>query len=88
MLWYTGCGANGQLGLNYTVAKELTPQRVERLCGKGVRKVVCGRYHTLALTGREEEGGEVWAFGDNGRGQAGLGTTLIVPSPERIGEWW
>jgi len=65
------------------MAKELTPQRIEGLCGVGVMRVVCGRYHSLVLDKR----GNVWAFGDNSRGQCGISTAMIVAAPEKIGGW-
>ena len=79
----TGCGSNGQLGTGYTMAKELIPQRIEGLCGLGVVKLVCGRYHTLAM----DKQGCVWTFGENSRGQCGLETALVVAAPERIGKY-
>lgn len=76
-----GSGANAQLGLGHNQPKEQTPQRVDSLCGLGGKALACGRNHSLLLT----EGGDVYGWGDNGRGQLGLPNVHMAPSPQKIG---
>lgn len=59
-----GHGGDGQLGLsNYQV--QTMPAMVKGLQGENVIDIVCGEKHTVALTA----GGDVFAWGDNTRGQ-------------------
>ena len=48
--------------------------------GEVVLQIVCGAFHTLALTG----GGALWACGANSHGQLGLGMLADCRAPERV----
>ncbi|CAH1255597.1 HERC1 [Branchiostoma lanceolatum] len=57
-VWSFGDGDYGKLGLGNSTAKS-TPQRVDPLCGIGVKKVCCGTQFSVALT----KDGRVFTFG-------------------------
>ncbi|XP_078688080.1 putative E3 ubiquitin-protein ligase HERC1 isoform X3 [Branchiostoma floridae x Branchiostoma belcheri] len=57
-VWSFGDGDYGKLGLGNSTAKS-TPQRVDALCGIGVKKVCCGTQFSVALT----KDGRVFTFG-------------------------
>ncbi|XP_071845609.1 probable E3 ubiquitin-protein ligase HERC1 isoform X3 [Apostichopus japonicus] len=59
-VWAFGDGDYGKLGLGHTTAKS-TPQKVEALCGIGIKKVYCGTQFTVALT----KDGRVMACGQD-----------------------
>lgn len=65
------CGKNekGQLG-HGTYSEHQTPFFVQRLPEK-ISEIACGEMHTLLLTNQ----GEIYAMGDNSKGQIGTGTT-------------
>lgn len=65
-----GQGRYGQLGSGST-ANRRTPAVVTGLSGVNIRKVDCGRDHTLLVTGA----GDLWTFGRNDFGQVGNGQT-------------
>ncbi|XP_060527187.1 probable E3 ubiquitin-protein ligase HERC1 [Cylas formicarius] len=48
-VWTFGEGDHGKLGIGHTTTKS-TPQRVETVCGVGVKKVGCGTNLTVFLT--------------------------------------
>jgi hypothetical protein len=56
----------------------LLPLPIRSLAAAGVRgkSAAAGRQHTLVL----DDGGRVWAFGDNARGQLGLGPARREPA--------
>lgn len=74
-LFAWGCGEQGQLGrrvLERLKQYGLRPTNVTPRSGRSrvvIRKVVCGAYHTLAIS---EDGG-LWTVGLNNYGQLGLG---------------
>jgi len=72
-LWVFGRNNCGQLG-DGTVADSSSPIQVNtvgRMNNAKVTAVAAGRYHSLAVDGH----GALWAWGDNGFGQLGDGTT-------------
>ena len=69
-----GMGSNGELGNGQTPAAQLTPVTVKKFDGttlSGVSEIAAGRNTGLALVS-----GNVWAWGENARGQVGDGTTV------------
>nr|XP_057932865.1 probable E3 ubiquitin-protein ligase HERC1 isoform X3 [Doryrhamphus excisus] len=58
MVWAFGDGDYGKLGLGNSTAKS-SPQKVEMLCGLGIKKVACGTQFSVALT----KDGKVFTFG-------------------------
>ncbi|CAG2108432.1 unnamed protein product [Medioppia subpectinata] len=78
-------GANecGQLGLGLVglAGDYYSPTRNEYLSAEGVVYLCCGYKHVLALS----ESGQVYGWGDNGRGQVGTGVAgNIVHIPTKI----
>ncbi|XP_074535241.1 E3 ISG15--protein ligase HERC5-like isoform X2 [Halichoeres trimaculatus] len=71
-----GEGSHGQLGHNSTET-EKKPRLVEGL-GEQAVQISCGRRHTLVLG----SSGQLWAFGDGGKGQIGTGCTedSLIPT--------
>ena len=68
-VWAWGWNSRGQMGpAGGTALKVGSPVKVSGLSGD-VTMVAAGRAHSLALVG-----GRVYAWGDNGSGQLGLGT--------------
>jgi alpha-tubulin suppressor-like RCC1 family protein len=74
-----GYNGNGELGLGDrgVSAYRVVPEKIPDFSGV---KIAAGCRHSLALS----ENGEVYAFGDNGSGQLGLGDTEERNSPTRI----
>lgn len=74
-LYSWGCGEQGQLGRRVLERHKLLglrPTNITPRLGRSrvsIRKVVCGSYHTLAIS----EDGNLWAMGLNNYGQLGLG---------------
>ena len=67
-----------QLGLGTTQEAPSSPQQVPGLpC---IVSVTCGEDYTFAL----DTSGALWGFGDNGKGQLGLGDTFIRLRPVRV----
>uniref|UniRef100_A0A8C6YER0 HECT-type E3 ubiquitin transferase n=1 Tax=Naja naja TaxID=35670 RepID=A0A8C6YER0_NAJNA len=60
MVWAFGDGDYGKLGLGNSTAKS-SPQKVDILCGIGIRKVACGTQFSVALT----KDGHVYTFGQD-----------------------
>ena len=57
-VWAFGDGDYGKLGLGNSTAKS-TPQRVDGLCGLGIKKICCGTQFTVAMT----KDGRAFTFG-------------------------
>ena len=73
-LFAWGSNVYGQLGDGTTIHHRATPVAVimsGALLGKTVTAIAAGRYHALALT----SGGKLFAWGANGAGELGDGTT-------------
>ncbi|XP_076011638.1 putative E3 ubiquitin-protein ligase HERC1 isoform X4 [Genypterus blacodes] len=60
MVWAFGDGDYGKLGLGNSTAKS-SPQKVDVLCGIGIKKVACGTQFSVALT----KDGKVFTFGQD-----------------------
>ncbi|XP_015275623.1 PREDICTED: probable E3 ubiquitin-protein ligase HERC1 [Gekko japonicus] len=60
MVWAFGDGDYGKLGLGNSTAKS-SPQKVDILCGIGIKKVACGTQFSVALT----KDGHVYTFGQD-----------------------
>ncbi|XP_069046831.1 probable E3 ubiquitin-protein ligase HERC1 isoform X3 [Lepisosteus oculatus] len=60
MVWAFGDGDYGKLGLGNSTAKS-SPQKVDVLCGIGIKKVSCGTQFSVALT----KDGHVYTFGQD-----------------------
>ncbi|XP_065336808.1 RCC1 and BTB domain-containing protein 2-like [Cloeon dipterum] len=77
-----GHNEDGQLGLGTTIYTKVPTKISSSLEQKRVVQVACSGDHTLALTSE----GEVYAFGVNGLGQLGLGSTVHhFLLPQRVG---
>ena len=77
-VWAWGYNFFGQLGDGTTVNK-LTPVQV-LAPGSGVVQLVVGTHHSLAL----KSDGSVWAWGWNGAGQLGDGTSVDKSVPVQV----
>ncbi|XP_017947879.1 probable E3 ubiquitin-protein ligase HERC1 isoform X4 [Xenopus tropicalis] len=60
LVWAFGDGDYGKLGLGNSTAKS-SPQKVDVLCGIGIKKVACGTQFSVALT----KDGHVYTFGQD-----------------------
>ncbi|XP_060031692.1 probable E3 ubiquitin-protein ligase HERC1 [Erinaceus europaeus] len=60
MVWAFGDGDYGKLGLGNSTAKS-SPQKVDVLCGIGIKKVACGTQFSVALT----KDGRIYTFGQD-----------------------
>ena len=71
-VWAWGYNGSGQIG-NNTTSDQHTPVQVQDADGvlAGITAVACGAEHCLAL----KSGDTVWAWGYNGEGQLGNGST-------------
>jgi len=89
-LWAWGWNASGQLGdgtsgMGGTTADKRYPVQVKNADSTpftDVKSVAAGNSYTVAL----KNDGTLWAWGDNGFGQLGLGDTADRYSPVRLGE--
>ena len=77
-VWAWGANGSGQLGDGSTSSSQV-PQQVAGL--RGVKAVVASGDHSLALRGAD---GSVWAWGANGVGQLGDGTTVARRLPVQV----
>ena len=71
-----GDGSYGRLGHGH-VSDQITPKRVESLLGVTAKQVACGSNHAAVCT----EDGQVFTFGQGGRGQLGHGDREHKTSP-------
>lgn len=80
-LWTWGDNTKGQLGDSLSSASRSLPARIGT--GTNWTAIAAGDFHTLAL----KADGTLWAWGDNGSGQAGTGSVVpgIQTSPVQIG---
>lgn len=77
--WCWGQGSSGQVGTGAPVAAQSTPAQVAG--GLTFSTIAAGGQHTCGRT----TGGVVYCWGDNGRGQLGVGTTVgQVAAPARV----
>jgi alpha-tubulin suppressor-like RCC1 family protein len=74
-----GYNAYGQLG-NGTTTESTTPVAVDLPAGVTATSVAAGGYHSLAIGSN----GTVYAWGDNGLGQLGNGTTTNSSTPVAV----
>ena len=91
-LYGSGWNGNGELGLGN--AEEFNMQKFSFVeitvpsSSKMIVQVACGRNHSVALTSE----GECFAWGDNGKGQLGVGdlvkrlspTPIVVPNVKSV----
>ena len=66
-LWACGTNGDGQLGLGDTISRSAFTQVTTNI--NNVKEVVCGYEHTFII----KNDGSLWACGNNGEGQLGLG---------------
>ncbi len=81
-VWAWGSNPSGRVGDGSTTDR-LVPVQVKRADGNaliGVKAVAAGRNHSLALVAD----GTVWAWGENGSGQAGSGDTTDQVNPQQV----
>ncbi|MEK7078973.1 MAG: hypothetical protein AAB929_02785, partial [Patescibacteria group bacterium] len=77
-VWTWGDGLSGQLGNGYPLQNRNTPVQVSGLTN--VIAIAGGVFHSIAL----KSDGTVWAWGDNGSGQLGDGTTISRATPVQV----
>jgi alpha-tubulin suppressor-like RCC1 family protein len=78
-----GANDRGQLGIGSFDPQRNTPVKLEHFppnTNTRITRVAAGRRHTLAIDSR----GNLWAWGANGNGQLGIGTTFDSPAPARV----
>jgi alpha-tubulin suppressor-like RCC1 family protein len=80
-LWAWGLNDAGQLGLGDVTASVDSPTRVG--VAHDWATIACGQDFSLAL----QKDGSLWAWGDNGFGQLGLGDTRQRDVPTRVPDW-
>jgi len=68
-VWTWGFNRYGQLG-HGDHKDQLRPKKVRALTGRSIAQVICGSWHTVAITGN----GIVYSWGWNEEGQLGLGS--------------
>ncbi|QKG55827.1 VCBS repeat-containing protein [Hymenobacter sp. BRD128] len=78
-LWVWGNNNSGQVGDGTFANQRLSPVRIGT--GTAWMSAVAGAYRTLAV----QAGGTLWAWGNNGSGQVGDGTTTQRTSPVQVG---
>lgn len=82
-VWTWGVNGSGQLGDGTTTTQKFAVQ-VKLTPGgaglTGVRDIACGSTHTVAL----KTDGTVWAWGNNGNGRLGNGTTTQANNPVQV----
>ena len=85
-MWASGHNGRYQLGTGNTSTYQNGVGPIAALSGKKIKQVcIGGSYygHTFVVTDKSENhrGGELWAWGYNGYGQVGTGSTNNVASP-------
>jgi alpha-tubulin suppressor-like RCC1 family protein len=86
-----GSNTSGQLGLATTPKgdagrfadpgeKFLSIDLPHKLDLPSIKKIICGSYHTIALT----HSGEIYVWGSNSHGQLGLGHETNVYTPQKL----
>ena len=82
-LWAWGNNGQGNLGQGNTTARSSPVQVGALMTWSSVSASIgpSGYSHTLAVN----TDGELWAWGDNGFGQLGLGDTTFRSSPVQVG---
>jgi alpha-tubulin suppressor-like RCC1 family protein len=78
-LFAWGCNGHGQLGLGHPYDRN-SPQRVEALCQRRIRRIAAGAQHSLVFV----EIGGLHSFGCNDHGQLGLGTNIGSRVPAQV----
>ena len=78
-LYSWGQNNNGQLGIGSTT-NQSTPTQVTLPQGKSVQNVIAGFYHTMATM----TDGSLYAWGNNGYGQLGIGNTTNQTTPTLV----
>eukprot|EP00803_Ostreobium_quekettii_P007034 evm.model.scf_2582.1 EVM.evm.TU.scf_2582.1 scf_2582:2859-15247(+) len=80
-----GSNEHGQLGLGDLAPDNVRrPRVVKALHGKMVMQVVCGKFHTLAVTAQSH----VYGWGQNSYGQLGLGDRVERHTPSLVDALW
>jgi alpha-tubulin suppressor-like RCC1 family protein len=80
-VWAWGTNASGELGDGTTVPHS-SPAHVIGLAG--ISSIAAGQDFSLAVEGDGDAEGIVWAWGANGRGQLGDGSTSMHAVPVRV----
>jgi len=78
-LFAWGCNGHGQLGLGHTSDRN-SPQRVEALCKRVIRRITAGAQHSLVFV----KSGGLHSFGCNDHGQLGIGTNIGSRVPVQV----
>ena len=78
-LYATGDNEDGQLG-NGTTTNKKAPVKVSLPAGVSATAIAAGEFHSLALGSN----GNLYAWGYNGNGQLGNGTTTNSPTPVEV----
>lgn len=77
-VWAWGYGKDGELGNGTTTEWQSEPVQVSGLAD--VVAIAAGNYHNLAI----KKDGTVWAWGNNGEGRLGDGTTTNRTTPVQV----
>ncbi|MCM3133646.1 hypothetical protein M3629_12685, partial [Paenibacillus polysaccharolyticus] len=77
-VWTWGLNMNGQLGNGKFGAETSTPQMIKQL--SNIIDISGGDKHSLALS----EDGSIWSWGDNSKGQLGIGTLEMSNVPVKV----
>jgi alpha-tubulin suppressor-like RCC1 family protein len=77
-LWAWGNRYNGRLGIGDTDNHAIEPVQVGT--ASNWTRVVCGYEHTMAL----KTDGTLWAWGSNGNGRLGIGSTVDQLNPVQV----